>query len=273
MKFQLAWTSAGVVVLLAVIGAVWSEEKLPCTEECTGGFEKIPGLKHCYKFLKDLGPVSQDKAVTACGIEGGSTLVTFDNVGDDQIVRDHLFSKYEDVITSSPAFLTASGFWTGYLRNFGDTENPFVNMISGAPMDTSMFRPGQPDDEILGKFGGEACVCRKKITHSTVDQYDNLGLDDFTCSFPNWAVCMHRDVYALNKQAWNSALMYDQEGSQLPADGTCELDWEDQNRYQLYMMRDKRLEKGFEGAQELADKYMEILNTDVIQTPVCHLVQ
>ena len=63
-------------------------------------------------------------------------------------------------------------------------------------------------------------------------------------------------MYALNKQAWNSALMYDQEGSQLPADGTCELDWEDQNRYQLYMMRDKRLEKGFEGAQELADKYM-----------------
>ena len=41
------------------------------------------GLDHCYKMLVDLGPVSQDKAVTACGFEGGATVVTFDNPGDD----------------------------------------------------------------------------------------------------------------------------------------------------------------------------------------------
>ena len=41
------------------------------------------GLPHCYKMLIELGPVSQDKAVTACGYEGGSTVVTFDNKGDD----------------------------------------------------------------------------------------------------------------------------------------------------------------------------------------------
>ena len=40
------------------------------------------GLAHCYKMLIDLGPVSHDKAVTACGYLGGSMVVTFDNAGD-----------------------------------------------------------------------------------------------------------------------------------------------------------------------------------------------
>ena len=34
-------------------------------------------------MLVDLGPMSQDKAVAACGYEGGATVVTFDNPGDD----------------------------------------------------------------------------------------------------------------------------------------------------------------------------------------------
>ena len=57
----------------------------------------------------------------------------------------------------------------------------------------------------------------------------------------------------LNMHAWNSALMY---GVKMPKDGTCQLDWTDQNYYQLTMMKDKRLEKNRPGAQELADSYM-----------------
>ena len=33
--------------------------------------------------MLDLGPVSHDKAVAACGYEGGATSVTFDRPGDD----------------------------------------------------------------------------------------------------------------------------------------------------------------------------------------------
>ena len=40
-------------------------------------------------MLVDLGPVSQDKAVAACGFEGGATVVTFDNPGDDVSVQIH----------------------------------------------------------------------------------------------------------------------------------------------------------------------------------------
>ena len=43
----------------------------------------VVGLKHCYKLLIDLGPVSHDKAVAACGYLGGATVVTFDNPGDE----------------------------------------------------------------------------------------------------------------------------------------------------------------------------------------------
>merc|ERR1712226_1762435 len=57
-----------------------------CTEACPEGFEKVPGLAHCYKLLVDLGPVSHDKAIAACGYEIGATVVTFDNDGDENIL-------------------------------------------------------------------------------------------------------------------------------------------------------------------------------------------
>ncbi|XP_063715204.1 uncharacterized protein LOC134842681 [Symsagittifera roscoffensis] len=265
--------SAALIILLSAIGTVWNEEAEPCREECTGGFERIEGLKHCYKFLLDLGPVSQDKAVTACGIERGSTLVTFDNVGDDQTIRDHFVAKFRDDIESSPAFIDASGFWTGYLRDYGSSDYPFVNMISGALMNMLMFRPGQPNNDILGKNGMEACVSRKQILNEATGKHNHTGLDDFTCAYPNWAICMHRDVFALNQVAYNTALISGLEGSQLPVDGTCQLGWEEQNKFMLLMMKDKRLKTGYSDAQFLANRYMEILNTSAIQTPVCHLVQ
>ncbi|XP_063711797.1 uncharacterized protein LOC134840072 [Symsagittifera roscoffensis] len=242
------------------------EAKPQCTEECLRGFERVEGLDHCYKMLIDLGPVSQDKAVTACGYEGGATLVTFDNVGDDQRLREHFWVKFHNNIRSSPAYLEHSGFWTGYVRFFGNVSNTYVNMYSGDPIDPSLFEPKQPDDRIVGSRGGEACVCRKDYGEKDFNWNHVHGLDDYTCAFPNWVVCMQRNVYMLNRKAWNSALMY---GVNLPEDGTCQLDWERQNFYQLQMMKDKRLEMGYPGAQEHADLYMKILNDGAIQSPTC----
>ncbi|XP_063711973.1 uncharacterized protein LOC134840187 isoform X2 [Symsagittifera roscoffensis] len=217
-------------------------------------------------MLIELGPVSQDKAVTACGYEGGSTVVTFDNKGDDQVLRNYFWDKYQERMLLNPAYLQQSGFWTGYVRFFGDVSNPYINLYTGSPMNTSFFAPRQPDDRILGAKGGEACVCRKEFSMEELSWDRGKGLDDYTCSFPNWVICRHRNVYALNLEAWNSALMY---GVQLPEDGTCRLDWKNQNYYQLTAMKEKRLRKGYPGAQELVDHYEEILRTDAIKSPNC----
>ena len=45
-------------------------------------------------MLVDLGPVSQDKAVAACGFEGGATVVTFDNPGDAVSIIIQNTNKY-----------------------------------------------------------------------------------------------------------------------------------------------------------------------------------
>ncbi|XP_063712359.1 uncharacterized protein LOC134840471 [Symsagittifera roscoffensis] len=265
--------SLSAVVLMAscvqqgIMSSTFQQEaKLPCTEKCLHGFERIEGLDHCYKMLVDLGPVSQDKAVAACGFEGGATVVTFDNPGDDQKLRQYFWVEYKDQILSSPAYLKHSGFWTGYVRFFGNSSNPFLNMYSGEPMTAGLFEPGQPDDRIVGSRGGEACVCRKDYGEKDFNWNHVYGLDDYTCAFPNWAICMQRDVYMLNTEAWNSALMY---GVKLPEDGTCQLDWATQNYYQLLMMKEKRLKMGYPGAQDFADKYMKILNDNAIQSPSC----
>ena len=46
----------------------------------------------------------------------------------------------------NPAYLQQSGFWTGYVRFFGDVSNPYINLYTGSPMNTSFFAPRQPDD-------------------------------------------------------------------------------------------------------------------------------
>ncbi|XP_063711016.1 uncharacterized protein LOC134839408 [Symsagittifera roscoffensis] len=246
------------------------EANLTCTEQCLHGFERVEGLPHCYKMLVDLGPMSQDKAVAACGYEGGATVVTFDNPGDDQTLRDHFWTKYENEINTSPAYLKASGFWTGFVRFFGNKLNPFLNMYTGDPMNVNLFKPEQPDDRVLGTKEEEACVSREeygnKVDFIRGRDAGVTGLDDYTCGFPNWVICMQRNIYMLNMHAWNSALMY---GVKMPKDGTCQLDWTDQNYYQLTMMKDKRLEKNRPGAQELADSYMKILNDGAIKSPSC----
>ena len=61
-----------------------------------------------------------------------------------------------------------------------------------------------------------------------------------------------RDVFGLNKRAYNTALM---DGVQLPTGRQCELDWTQQNLYQLTMLKDKQLAKGLDEAIELADRY------------------
>ncbi|XP_063711015.1 uncharacterized protein LOC134839407 [Symsagittifera roscoffensis] len=242
------------------------EEVLTCQEECLHGSEKVQGLDHCYKMLVDLGPVSQDKAVAACGFEGGATVVTFDNPGDAQKLRDHFWDKNQDQILANPAYLDDGGFWTGYVRFFGNESNPFMNMYTGDPMDVKDFLSGQPDDRLLTKDSGEACVSRKEFHNEDLKWNGDQGLDDYSCAFPNWVICMHRNVYALNMEAWNSALMY---GLSLPEDGTCQLDWTTQNYYQLTMMEEKRLAANTTHAHHLAENYLEILNNDAIKSPSC----
>ncbi|XP_063711466.1 uncharacterized protein LOC134839774 isoform X2 [Symsagittifera roscoffensis] len=244
-------------------------ERPTCQEECPEGFEKISGLSHCYKLLLPLGPVSQDKAVAACGFEGGSTVLTFDSPGEDQVVRDHFFAHYHKAIQSDQAYLHNAGFWTGYVRMYGNVTNQFLNMYSGLPMDEDLFRPGQPDNIVLGSWGEEACVARKKFSKETLNRNGDQGLDDYTCGFPQWVICMQRDVFGLNKRAYNTALM---DGVQLPTGRQCELDWTQQNLYQLTMLKDKQLAKGLDEAIELADRYTEILNSDAIRSPTCPVV-
>merc|ERR1712226_753948 len=239
-----------------------------CTEGCPEGFEKVHGLAHCYKLLVDLGPVSHDKATAACGYEKGATLVTFDNDGDEQILRDHMWAKYGDELKSKVTFDEAQGYWTGYVRYYGNPGYPFVNMYSGVKINPDLFSPNQPNNLLLGEYGEEACLARKKIGKFYVHKRKpHQGLDDYTCGFPHNVICMHRDIYALNQQAYNTALMNNT--VTLPADGTCRLDWPTQNHYTLYMMRLRRIE--YNNDWDLADWYKDTL-MDKIRTPVCGAV-
>ena len=85
-------------------------------------------------------------------------------------------------------------------------------------------------------------------------------LEEFFKIFSNCGNCLteifrrvDRNVYALNMEAWNSALMY---GLSLPEDGTCQLDWTTQNYYQLTMMEEKRLAANTTHAHHLAENYL-----------------
>ncbi|XP_075240040.1 uncharacterized protein LOC142335438 [Convolutriloba macropyga] len=91
------------------------------------------------------------------------------------------------------------------------------------------------------------------------------GLDDYTCGFPHWAICMHRDVFGLNQQAYNTALM--NATQTLPASGECRLDWVNQNYFQLHMMRRRRIDVNKD--YNLAAEYMTILDNDYIRSPTC----
>ena len=63
-----------------------------------------------------------------------------------QKLRDHFWDKNQDQILANPAYLDDGGFWTGYVRFFGNESNPFMNMYTGDPMDVKDFLSGQPDD-------------------------------------------------------------------------------------------------------------------------------
>jgi len=228
---------------------VSAADEQECIEECPPGFEMIPGLPHCYKLMLEMGPASQDKAMTACGYEGGATVVTFDAAGDDQIVRDFMWNKYREDMEADPAYFDQQGYWTGYVRFYGPCEEPedgppnkciefpYVNVYSGTPMPISYLLSEKPDNYVLGEYGQEDCISRRNFWKDTLDD-GQIGLDDFTCGFPHWAICMHRDVFGLNKKAYNTALM--KNNVTLPASGMCQLDWYNQNGYQLDMMTDKR---------------------------------
>ncbi|XP_063714609.1 uncharacterized protein LOC134842270 [Symsagittifera roscoffensis] len=235
-----------------------------CVEECPPGFEQVAGLPHCYKLMLALGPVSHDKAVVACGFEGGATLATFDTVGDQQTLRNHMWSHYGAAIAKDPAHLAELGFWTGYARQYGDSSNSFVNIYSGQTLDSEFFANGQPDNLLLGVWGEEACVVRKKFSKSVVKWANSdTGLDDYNCAFPHWAICMHRDVFALNMQAYNSVLMAGT-GVNLPVGGSCRVDWVDQNVYILDMISAKREANGY---ADQAQQFAGIVNE--IRSPTC----
>ncbi|XP_075253515.1 uncharacterized protein LOC142345368 [Convolutriloba macropyga] len=230
-----------------------------CKEKCPLGFQRVHGLKHCYRLLIDLGPVSHDKGVAACGFEKGATLVTFDHKGDDQILRNHFFKLYGEQMKNDSAYWDALGFWTGYIRKYGSAKDSYVNMYSGDAIDKSLFRHSQPNNLLLGESGEEACLCRKEF--GTTHLKKGNGLDDYPCAHPHWIICMHRDVFALNMRIYNSAL---NDGVKLPENGDCELDWVDQNYYQFKMMREKKIQKK---KYHLADLYLEVW--DKIGSPEC----
>ena len=62
------------------------------------------------------------------------------------MLRDHFWDKYQEEILASPAYLEDGGYWTGYVRFFGNVSNHYMNMYTGDPMDVDMFLSGQPDD-------------------------------------------------------------------------------------------------------------------------------
>ena len=64
-------------------------------------------------MLVDLGPVSQDKAVTACGYEEGATVVTFDKQGEEvsiyvPLVCEATFPLFHKSIASSKLIMKKS---------------------------------------------------------------------------------------------------------------------------------------------------------------------
>ncbi|XP_075240025.1 uncharacterized protein LOC142335429 [Convolutriloba macropyga] len=241
-----------------------------CTERCPADFERVPGLSHCYRLMLHLGPVSYDKAMIACGAQGGATLVTFDNPREEETLRNFMFDNYKEAITADLAYLEDAGFWTGYARMYRAKSNPFKNIYSGDPLTSDYFSPKQPNNVILGEYGQENCVARKKFSEVFLHKRKPWqGLDDYTCGFPHWVICMHRDVYALNQQAYNTVLMNNT--NVIPPSGHCELDWVNQNMYQLYMMRAKRLARNDGNPKQkdidLADSYLRIQNQ--IRFPEC----
>lgn len=213
-----------------------------CTEKCPEDYDLVPGLGNCYRLLYDLGPVSQDRAVIACALNNGSALPTFHHKGDDQILRDFLAAKWGDKIKkgspTNDAFTPQAGFWTAYVRPPADgaTSNnyfkkEFLNMYSGFSMLKDLWSKGQPNDEVLD----QVCVARKRINqiylHGSDEGLDVNGLDDYQCMYPHWAVCMSTKHYALNKQAYNTAIM-----DHVFQGGDCEQNWIQQSELQMEMM-------------------------------------
>ncbi|XP_075259860.1 uncharacterized protein LOC142351606 [Convolutriloba macropyga] len=270
---KLTFNFTNLAFLAAIILCTNAAQQQSCTEECPSGFERVSGLDHCYKLMLRLGPVSHNKAMAACGYEGGATVVTFDNPGDEQILRNFLWDNYNEALKADLAYLTDGGFWTGYVRKYGPSSNPFMNVYSGSEVPSSYFTPGQPDNLLLGEYGQENCLARKRFYRESVKWSDVgatiNGLDDYTCGFPHWVVCMHRDLYALNQQGYNTALMNNT--VTLPPNGMCKLDWVNQNMYQLYMMRAKRLASNNGNPKQkdidLGNSYLAKLQT--IRSPTC----
>jgi len=263
MKSYLSFVVFAACVAFSFSGVSAADEQM-CIEECPTGFEKIPGLPHCYKLMLNLGPSSQDKGVAACGYEGGATVVTFDDVGDEGIVRDFMWNNYAEAMQADPAYFKQQGYWTGYVRKYGpcpdskktfcSDSSPYVNVYSGELMNVEHFLKDKPDNYVLGEYGQEDCISRRNFWK---DNKKIPGLDDFTCGFPHWIICMHRDVFGLNKKAYNTALMNN--SVTLPPNGKCQLDWVNQNFFQLNNMATKR--------PESTDIYMTALPQ--IRSPTC----
>merc|ERR1711879_405358 len=178
---------------------------------------------------------------------GGATVVTFDDVGDEGIVRDFMWNNYAEAMQADPAYFKQQGYWTGYVRKYGDCpdskktfcsdSSPYVNVYSGELMNVEHFLKDKPDNYVLGEYGQEDCISRRDFWK---DNKKIPGLDDFTCGFPHWIICMHRDVFGLNKKAYNTALMNN--SVTLPPNGKCQLDWVNHNFFQLNNMATKRPE-------------------------------
>jgi len=207
-----------------------------CNEECPAGYDYIPELGHCYRLLLDLGPTSQDRAVDACGSALGY-LPIFDNHHDEDIIRSFYWGKYKNQMKAHKSWLKNSGFWTAYMRmskdGHTDEELPhmFKNMYTGDPMPMEYWRPGgNPRNERYD----QCCVARKwfnaeYIPLDDVKSPDLNGLDDYVCGYPHWVVCQVRKEYALNKRAYNVALMDAvKKGEVTPENTECSEPWDEQ---------------------------------------------
>lgn len=212
-----------------------------CNEKCPPGFEYVESLGNCYRLLLELGPVSQDKGVIACGLVNGSTLPTFINKGDDDLLRDYFWSKYENEISSSAGYTPQAGFWTAYVRKAADGTKDednfvkeYVNLYSGNPINQNLWSNGQPNNDNLD----QPCVARKRFFKKFLHKGESddvlkqmNGLDDYQCAYPHFVICSLSRAYALNKRAYNTAIMSgNQEG------GDCQLDWVTQSKHQFDMM-------------------------------------